>query len=219
MEVKLKKCRSHGKAKGFNGCGKMSYNRVYGLCPECLRKWAYNTEQGHEYLAKTSLRKVRKEKKESRPKRKYIRWEEKSTKEMINYVQDELCNPYIRLRDIENGYRCISSNGVIEHAGHCFSVGSNGGLRFNVMNIHGQQARANTWLNGDFQNYKEGLIKRHGIKYFEKLEQLKIKASKIKQLDRDEVIRIGKTYKWLLENKQWTWSHDEFENYKNILNK
>ena len=221
----MKKCKGAGKAKG-KGCGQMvptqlygKTNRVYGLGISCgcYRDWLLNTPEGKEKVEKTKIKASKKVK--EKPKRKYTRWQDKPTKDMISYVQDELCNPYIRLRDIESGYRCISSGGVIEHAGHCFAVGSAPGLRFNIMNIHGQRGMENVHKHGDFQNYKEGLINRYGVKYFEKLEQLKVKANKIKQLDRQEVIRIGITYKWLLDNKVWCFHYDEFENYKNILNK
>ncbi len=217
IEPKKNKCRGSGKAKGY-GCNNLVFRYKYGLCHTCFFKWLNSTPEGKEMrpsVIKSALNSVRK----SKPKRKYIKWEDKPTNEMITYVQDNICNPYVRFRDTESGYRCISSNGVIEHSGHCFSVGSCPGLRFEISNIHGQQAKANTHLHGDFQNYKEGLIKRHGIKYFEKLEQLKIKANRSKQLDRLEVIRIGKTYEWLTKNKQICFNHDEFENYKNILNK
>ena len=216
--IKKNKCRGTGKSLG-HGCGDLVIRYKFGLCRTCFFDWLNNTPEGEKYqpyLIRSKLNQVRKE---SKVRRKYVKWTDKSFKEMVNYVQDCICNPYIRLRDIENGYRCVSSDGVIEHAGHCFSRGSCPGLRFNIMNIHGQQAKANTHLHGDFQNYKEGLIKRHGLKYFETLEQLKIKSIKSKQLDRGEVIRIGKTYEWLMKNKQWCFNHDEFENYKNILNK
>jgi len=218
IEPKKNKCRGSNKALGY-GCGELVLRYKFGLCRACFFDWLNNTQEGKDYspkLIKTTLNKV---KKESKVIRKYIKWPEKSLKDMVIYVQDNICNPYIRFRDSESGFRCISSGGVIEHAGHCFSVGSCPGLRFNIMNIHGQQAKANTHLHGDFQNYKEGLIKRHGIKYFEKLEQLKIKANTSKQLDRLEVIRIGKTYEWLMKSKQICFDHDEFENFKNIINK
>lgn len=217
IQAKKNKCKGIGKALGY-GCSKIDFRYKFGLCRICFFNWLNNTKEGQDYsprLIKAALNKVKKDK----PKRKYIKWWEKDTNDMINYVQESLCNPYIRLRDYENFERCISTNGVIEHAGHCFSCGSNPGLRFNIMNIHGQQAQANTHLHGDFHNYKEGLIKRHGEKYFKDLEKLKIKASATKQLDRLEVIRIGKTYAWLVKNKVWCFNDVEFQNYKNLINK
>jgi hypothetical protein len=215
---KKNKCRGSGKALGY-GCGELVFRYKLCMCRTCFFEWLNETPEGNEYrskLIKKTLNKVREEKK---VKRKYIKWEEKPTKEMITYLQDNIVNPYIRLRDIENGYRCISSDGVIEHAGHCFSVGSCPGLRFNIMNIHGQQHAANVHKHGDFDNYRIGLIERHGLAYFEELSRLKIKAERNKILDRLEVIRIGKTYEYLTKKTIWCFSHLEFENYKNIINK
>lgn len=218
IKKKLKKCRGSGKAKGC-GCGEMKFIHKYGLCTTCFCEWLYNTPEGKETLQKTTIRAKKKVEKESKPKRKYIKWQEKPTNEMMIYVQEQIVNPYIRLRDYENFKRCIASGGVIEHAGHCFSVGSTPGLRFNIMNIHGQAHYSNTHKHGDFVNYRIGLINRHGEGYFNELSRLKIKADRDKTLDRLEVIRIGKTYEYLLKNEIWCFTHTEFENYKNIINK
>jgi hypothetical protein len=215
---KYKPCKGTGKAKGY-GCKKPSYKRVYGLCDKCYVDWLLNTPEGKEKLEKTRIKARKKVEKELKPKRKYIKWADKDLKDMVAYVQDEICNPYIRLRDIENSYRCISSGGVVEHAGHYISVGENASMRFIISNIHGQSARANTHKHGDVLRYKEGLINRFGQKYLDDLERLKVKYSTGKHLDKLEVIRIGKTYEWLTKKKVWCWIHDEFENYKNIINK
>ncbi len=218
IQLKYKKCNGTGKAKG-SGCQTMTLHRTYGLCIDCFRIWLLTTPEGQAKLSKTRIRAKKQVEKNNKPKRKYFKWYEKDYSGMMQHVQKDIVNVYIKARDINKNYRCISSNGVIEHAGHYYSVGSCPGLRFEISNIHGQSAMANVHLHGDAQNYKVGLINRYGKAYFEKLESLKIKANNTKQLDKDEVVRIGKTYEWLLKNKVWCFEHDEFENYKNIINK
>lgn len=218
IDRKPKKCKGTGKAKDF-GCNEIRLIHQYGLCKACFCDWLYNSENGKKKLSTSIIRAKKQVSKKDNIPRKYIRWTDKDTKEMIIYVQEQIINPYIRLRDIESGYRCISSNGVIEHAGHCFSVGSCHGLRFNIMNIHGQSHMANVHKHGDFDNYRIGLINRYGEAYFNELSKLKMNAEKVKNLDRQEVIRIGKTYEYLTKKNIWCFLHIEFQNYKNILNK
>lgn len=218
MKNKHKKCKGTGKAKG-HGCGELKYIHAYGLCSKCFANWLYNSEEGKAKMGKKIKSAKSKVKKELKQTRKYVKWFEKDTKDMINYVQDNIVNPYIRLRDIENNHRCISSNGVIEHAGHYHSVGSCAGLRFNIMNIHGQSHSANTFKHGDFDNYTQGLINRFGESYLKEISKHKIRADRNKILDRFDVIRIGKTYEYLTKQRIWCYYHEEFENYKNIINK
>jgi RecJ-like exonuclease len=39
MEIKLKKCKGTGKAKGFKACGEDMILKETGLCSNCHRKW------------------------------------------------------------------------------------------------------------------------------------------------------------------------------------
>ena len=218
IQQKPKKCKGTGKAKDF-GCGKMVLDRFYGLCYDCKKTWLYSTEQGNEVLKKYALKASNKVQKESKPTRKYVKWTDKPTNEMMTYIQENIVNPYIRQRDFVNYGRCISSGGVIEHAGHFYSRGESPGMRFNCMNIHGQRGMENVHKHGDSHNYKQGLINRHGQKYFDKLEKLNIESKRIKNFDREEVIRIGKTYEYLAKKEIWCFDHEQFENYKNLINK
>ena len=43
--IEAKKCKGHGKAKGFDACGTLTrVDRLrYGLCGDCYIKWLLNT--------------------------------------------------------------------------------------------------------------------------------------------------------------------------------
>ena len=80
-------------------------------------------------------------------------------------------NEYIRLRDKDKG--CIScGQAQIKHAGHYFSTSQcpQGAMRFNETNVNGQCVRCNSFLEGNRQGYREGLIKRYGPHVIENLD-------------------------------------------------
>ena len=217
IEPKKNKCKGSGKASG-NGCNNIDYRYKFGLCRTCFFDWLNNANEGEDYrteLIKTTINKVRKEKKVTR---KYVKWEDKPLNEMINYVQFNIVNPYIKLRDNTCYNRCISSNNSIVDAGHYFPT-TIGTMRFNIMNIHGQNDSDNRFKSGNLAAYKDGLIQRHGIDYFNTLERLKKESKDWPKLTRIDLIEIGKTYEHLTKKRLWCFTHIEFENYKQILNK
>ncbi len=217
MKIKDKPCKGTGKTKGL-GCGEITKFRKYGLCASCLGEFLFGTEQGKLILEKTKIKAKNKVKKELTPKRKYIKWTDKPLNEMIQHVQFSIVNHYIKLRDNECYNRCISSNCAIIDAGHYYPT-TIGRMRFNIMNIHGQNHSDNRFKSGNLAAYKAGLIERHGLNYFTTLERLKIDSNKWPKLDRIELIKIGKTYEHLAKKRIWCFNHYEFENYKNIINK
>lgn len=79
-------------------------------------------------------------------------------------------NKYIRERD--KGNNCIScgKKGKKENAGHYRSVGNNPELRFNELNCHLQCEYCNTYLHGNYIDYRINLIKKIGIEKVEWLE-------------------------------------------------
>jgi hypothetical protein len=216
---KQKKCSGTGKAKGY-GCGEIKFIHRYGLCGGCFYDWLYNSEPGRNLLEKTKIKAKRKVEKESRPKRKYVRWIDKSFKEMQQYVQTEIVNPYIRLRDIESFGKCISSGNKIHDAGHYYSVGAFPKLRYCCQNIHGQNASDNRFKGADLLNYQDGLRERFGDAYFEEL-MYDIKTDSINwpKLTKTDLIEIGKTYEMLTKKRIWCFRHEEFLNYMDIIKK
>ena len=152
---------------------------------------------------------------EPKERKKPTPWKKKPLNEMIQHVQDNFVNPYIRDRDQVNFGKCISSNGGIQHAGHYYSVGSHPGLRFRINNIHGQSIYSNMHKHGDLLNYRMGLISRHGVKYVDALER---DESIYKQYGHRwttiDVILIGETYKYLKHHRKWIYDTSEFEKIK-----
>lgn len=214
IKTKKNKCRGTGKTLN-HGCGSLVFRYKFGLCRTCFFKWLNDTPEGKDYslqFIRTTLNKVKK----LTPKRKYIKWTDKPFKEMVKYVQDNICNPYIRLRDIENYGTCISSGKRIQDAGHYYPT-TICHLRFSPQNIHGQNGSDNRFKGANLLEYKQGLIDRYNDTYIYELECLKL--SKPPKLDKSELIRIGKTYEFLMKKQIWCFRHEEFENYKNIINK
>ncbi|MEE6030452.1 recombination protein NinG [Avibacterium paragallinarum] len=85
-------------------------------------------------------------------------------------------NKYIRFRDANK--ECISCGtpliseklGGGFDAGHYRSRGSAPHLRFYTLNIFGQCKRCNRWLDGNYHQYRIGLIDRLGIEKVEAIE-------------------------------------------------
>ena len=210
MKINKNTCKGTGRALGY-GCGYPVYRFRFGLCQTCYQDWLINSPNGKAYVLKMMIKSKPKKKKIAH---KYIKWQDKEFPEMKTYVQEQFCNPYIRLRDIENFGYCISSGKEIQDAGHYFSRGSCESMRFCVQNIHGQCRHSNTTKHGDLENFTAGLINRHGLEYFKELQNLKIYYSKNRILDKNEVLLIGKTYKYLTKKRIWVFTQNEFENYK-----
>ena len=53
-----KECKGINKAFGYDGCGKLSDYRKFGLCPYCLYDWMTNSENGKIYYLKQFKPKV-----------------------------------------------------------------------------------------------------------------------------------------------------------------
>jgi hypothetical protein len=85
-------------------------------------------------------------------------------------------NSFIRERDKQAGYPCISSgrpldwNGNAVDAGHYRSRGSAPHLRFDERNCHAQSKQENRYASGNVVGYRLGLIARYGLEYVEALE-------------------------------------------------
>ena len=139
---------------------------------------------------------------------------------MITHVQSFLCNPYIRARDSALYGTCISCCAKITQAGHRYSVGSFPGMRFMINNIHGQEISCNHFKSGNIDAFDRGIKLRHGEEYLNKLKSdaeryLKQSSS---NMDRFDIIQIGETYKYLLENRIWIFAQDEFDKYRDVVN-
>jgi hypothetical protein len=106
-------------------------------------------------------------------------------------------NAYIRARDEAKGYPCISCGKILRKgnidAGHYFSAGGFGSVRFSEFNVHAQCSRpCNKDKSGDLLNYQIGIEKRIGG---EELIKLHEEAHKIRKYTREELKDIIETYK------------------------
>lgn len=85
-------------------------------------------------------------------------------------------NAFIRERDRQAGYLCISSGKPLDwsgnnvDAGHYRSRGSAPHLRFDERNCHAQSKQENRYASGNVTDYRVGLIARIGLAAVEALE-------------------------------------------------
>ena len=85
-------------------------------------------------------------------------------------------NAFIRARDHQAGFACISSGKVLDwtgnavDAGHYRSRGSAPHLRFDERNCHAQSKQENRYASGNATGYRIGLIARIGLAAVEALE-------------------------------------------------
>jgi len=195
MEPKQKQCKSIGKARGFEGCGKLTFQRTYGLGHSCgcYSKWLLNTPEGKEKLDKSILH-------ATKPRRELNQaFEDKKDKNKLSLLLQGAkiaCHTYVRLRD--KGKPCISCGKPHEpgfHAGHYKKAEIYSNLRFNEFNISGQCERCNLFLDGNVQAYSERIGDRIGKDNKEVVERM-AKAFKTESFkwDREELKKIKKYY-------------------------
>lgn len=172
IQTKPKKCKGHGPAKDFEGCGKLVQSRRYGLGVQCgcFKKWVATTKEGQEYLVRQIIPKAKKVVKKKNQedfeklKNKATDWKKK--------LQIEI-NKIVRL--IDKGQPCLARPYLKQfqvHAGHIFSRGSSSNIRYHLDNIHRQSAQSNKWQNDDAL-LREGIIREYGQEYFDHIKALR----------------------------------------------
>lgn len=166
IEPKPKKCKGTGQAKGF-GCGDVTIYRKYGLCSKCQYEWATTNDAGKVWFSKMMIKnKKEKEKDEKRKSRENkslsLDWGKKLQTEINSIV-----------RAIDKGLPCLArrKRGQI-HAGHVFARGGNQTIRYNLHNIHRQNAQSNHFQNDDGL-LREGLINEYGQGYMDFISSLR----------------------------------------------
>ncbi len=168
IKAKQKKCAGIGIAKGFRGCGVLTFHRTYGLCKtRCYTTWLLTTKEGKEKLEKALL-------KASAPRMEIqaqkLNDKARTSLGALKEQTQVIVNKYVKLRD--HGQPCISSQILWKNdfdAGHCYPVKSYDGLRFNLDNIHAQSVNANRFKEGDHVEYLINLPKRIGQQRFDAL--------------------------------------------------
>ena len=125
----------------------------------------------------------------------------KTTRDLVNELQI-IFNRWIRLRD--QNKTCISCNTILTKemkydAGHFYPCGSYPNLRFEPFNVHAQCVHCNRDRHGNLHEYRNGLIKRYGIKEVERLDQLKNGSNK---WTKEDLMEMKKMYLQLIRLKK-----------------
>ena len=132
------------------------------------------------------------------------KYKNKKLSKLIEEAQ-KLVNAYVRQRDAINergDFICISCRKLKSksqcNAGHYFSRGNYGSVRFDLDNIHSQCVQCNLYEHGNLIPYRENLIKKIGTERFEQLEQLaRLRGFKFDRITIIETIeRFKKIKKW-----------------------
>lgn len=169
MNVKPKKCKAIGLAKGFDGCGRESYKRYYGLCPSCYFDFMTNDERGRIIYRKKFIPKVKAATDRNRAETK------KALREKTENWHVKLTEKLqLIARLIDYGQHC-PARGYTDcqfHGGHVETKGGHFAMKFNLHNIHRQSAQSNNWHN-DADRFKEGLAKEYGSGYIDFIQEMR----------------------------------------------
>ncbi len=168
--IEAKKCKGHGKAKGFDACGTLTrVDRLrYGLCGDCYIKWLLNTPEGKEKIQKS---KITAKKKVEQSKKKETRRKKQEVTDYSKKLQSKV-NEIARL--IDKGLPCLARECFPQqmHGGHIFSRGAFPSMRYNLHNVHRQSAQSNHFGNDDGL-LREKLSYEYGFDYFDWLGSLR----------------------------------------------
>lgn len=206
MNVKPKKCKGHGKAKEWPGCGTIVLERRYGLCKHCFKKWLLTSEEGKQHLEKSMLRgktkAINRLAIEDKKVLSKMRENAISRGEMERRLQVKV-NDIVR--EIDKNCNCISSGRPLMgkyDAGHFYSVGSTPSLRFNFHNIFAQSVEQNHHKGGNPIGYRDGLVSTFGKEYAEKIFNLRAGIGAIKLNKNDLRERIAACKSLIKDVKQ-----------------
>ena len=89
-----------------------------------------------------------------------IREKRESSLPVLRKKAQTAVNRWIRERDEHLG--CISCNGRVEAAGHFWSQGASGALRYHPDNINGQCTSCNNFKSGNLLEYRLALVEKIG---------------------------------------------------------
>ena len=198
--MKKKLCKSIGKATGFNGCGKLTFQRTYGLGHSCgcYPKWLLNTPEGKEKLNKSIFT-------ATQPRRDLNQaFENKKDKNKLGLLLEVArvtCHTYIRLRD--KGKPCISCGRPYSpdfHAGHYKKAEIYSNLKYWEYNINGQCIKCNINEDGNVTEYGHRLPDRIGKDKAQEVEQMAKDFKKMNwKWDREELKKIKKSYQYKIK--------------------
>lgn len=202
ISQKKKACKGTYKTNHFPGCKEVTYAYKFGLCKQCFLEWVYSTGEGSEYLRKSIIPQAKKDvKAKSKAKDAKLREDLKTLSQLENEAKKPF-QKYIRLRDAD--LPCISCGthkASIFDGGHFYKAEIYSGLIFNEDNCHKQCRKCNSFLGGNENNYRLGLIDRYGENFVLNLDRLAISQRDFKY-ERQDLIRIKKYYQKQILLKQ-----------------
>lgn len=108
----------------------------------------------------------------------------------------EACHFYItHIRDKDK--ECISCGTKTAndwHASHFHDSGQFSGIRYEEINIHKSCEACNTYGHGQKIGYREGIIKRYGQAYMDRMDEIK-NGGRTKRWTNEELLQIENYYK------------------------
>jgi hypothetical protein len=204
--IKEKKCKGHGKAKDFKGCGtptKVEYLK-YGLCQSCYSSWIISDDPMAQKTFKSFLinhkKKFEKIKNQESIEVKTALKSKLETKSDLEKKLQKEINLIVRL--IDKGHLCISSGrelGKSYDAGHLFTTKAQPTIRFNLFNIFAQSVHDNQHKSGNELEYFFRIGELFGKEFQDFVVSLKhIKAIHLSKEELKEKIDIARSLvKWL----------------------
>lgn len=199
ISQKKKACKGTYKTNHFPGCKEVTYAYKFGLCKSCFIEWVYSTGEGSEYLKKSIIPQAKKDvKAKSKAKDAKLREDLKTLSQLENEAKKPF-QKYIRLRDAD--LPCISCGtytASIFDGGHFYKAEIYSGLIFNEDNCHKQCRKCNSFLGGNENNYRLGLIDRYGENFVLNLDRLAI-SQRNYRYSREELKTIKKRYQTLIK--------------------
>lgn len=198
--IEYKPCKGMNKAKNFKGCGKsvLAVTRQAGLCKSCYTNWLISDDPKAKETFDKLLIKNKKDfhksiKVNNKEKKKVLKDKLKTLSQYESDAKKEI-QKYVRLRDAD--LPCIScgATDTVFHGGHFYKAEIYSGLIFDERNISKQCAKCNTYLGGNENNYRLGLIQRKGLPFVLQLDADAIKLRDYKYT-KEELIDIKNLYK------------------------
>lgn len=164
------------------------------------RTWLLSTPEGQKEIEKKAL-KAKKQVAQDEKKE----WSEKVNKwrpvthekEYKRQLQIEI-NKLSRMIDAKFGYNtCIDCGkpfGNQVDAAHFNGIGSNHSIRYNLHNLHSAKSDCNQYSDKHKQGYEEGLKKRYGLEYYERVCNLPsvytyVKVSAVEVYEKLKIVR------------------------------
>lgn len=213
--MKPKVCKPvNSKTRGYDGCGKESNYRKFGLCPSCLFDWMQTDERGKIYYqsqfkpkVKAKVKKI-KDQEFKKKKQDITNWRVKLQKKIQEIA-----------RLIDNGLPCLARGtfGQI-HGGHIYSKGGHSTMALNLHNIHRQSAYSNTYLNDDGL-LREQLSLEYGNDYLEFIKSINNhKPLKYSNKDYKDIYDLACSVSNELKKKDLKYSLEDRINLRNKVN-